>query len=93
MIPGTDPGVAHIPDTKADDWYAPDRHAQFLLGRSLHGAEAAVASAALAELGRLVPTVIELLVVAADRHPPRLHQYNRRGERIDEVESILPTTR
>ena len=85
MLP-SDPGARHIPLVDADDWYTPDEHLRWLVRRHVGEAVWPVADSALRELGHLVPTVIEPLADAADKHPPLLHQYNRRGERIDEIE-------
>ena len=85
MLP-SDPGARHIPLVEADDWYAPDEHLQWLVRRQVGEAVWPVASSALGELGHLVPTVVEPLAASADRHPPVLHHFNRRGERIDEIE-------
>jgi alkylation response protein AidB-like acyl-CoA dehydrogenase len=82
----SDPGARHIPLPADEDWYTPDEHLQWLIRRSVGEALWPTAEAALADAGRLVPTVIEPLARQADRHPPILHQYNARGERIDEIE-------
>jgi len=82
----SDPGARHIPLPEEDDWYSPDEHLQWLARRSLGEAIWPVAEGALRDAGHLVPTVIEPLAAQADKHPPVLHQFNRRGERIDEIE-------
>jgi acyl-CoA dehydrogenase len=85
MLP-SDPGVKYIPAADAEDWYLPDEHLQWLTRRTVGEALWPVAEGALRELGTMVPQVIEPLARAADRHPPVLHPYNGRGERIDEIE-------
>jgi len=82
----SDPGTRHIPLVEDDDWYAPDEHLQWLARRTLGESIWPVAKSALQDAGRLVPTVIEPLAAQADKHPPVLHQFNRRGERVDEIE-------
>jgi len=82
----SDPGVSHIPSTGESDWYTPDEHLQWLVRRSVGETVWPVASAALQELGRLVPTTIEELARTADRNPPVLRQYDSRGARIDEID-------
>jgi alkylation response protein AidB-like acyl-CoA dehydrogenase len=82
----SDPGAAHIPLPTDDDWYNGDEHLRWLTRRSLGEALWPVADSALSELGHLVPTTIEPLARTADQHPPILHQYNARGERVDEIE-------
>ncbi|HEV7677580.1 MAG TPA: acyl-CoA dehydrogenase family protein [Candidatus Dormibacteraeota bacterium] len=82
----SDPGARHIPLPADDDWYAPDEHLRWLVRRSVGEAIWPVAESALQDAGRLSPTVLEPLAAQADRHPPILHQFNARGERIDEIE-------
>jgi acyl-CoA dehydrogenase len=85
MLP-SDPGVRHIPAGDEADWYQCDEHLRWLTRRTVGEAAWPVADAALRDLGTLVPSVIEPLARTADRHPPVLRSYNRRGERIDEIE-------
>ena len=82
----SDPGARHIPLVEEDDWYAPDEHLQWLARHTLGESVWPVAESALRDAGHLVPSVIEPLAAQADKHPPVLHQYNRRGERVDEIE-------
>jgi acyl-CoA dehydrogenase len=82
----SDPGARHIPLPADDDWYTPDEHLQWLVRRSVGEAIWPVAESALRDAGRLTPAVLEPLAAQADHHPPILHQYNARGERIDEIE-------
>jgi acyl-CoA dehydrogenase len=82
----SDPGARHIPLPEDGDWYSGDEHLQWLTRRTLGEALWPVAESALSELGRLVPTTIEPLARQADRHTPILHQFNPRGERVDEIE-------
>jgi acyl-CoA dehydrogenase len=82
----SDPGARHIPAPQHQDWYHPDEHLRWLLRDSVGESVWAVAEAALAELGELVPQRVEPLARDADRHPPVLHQYDARGSRIDEIE-------
>ena len=85
MLP-SDPGVRHLPAGDEADWYQPDEHLRWLTRRTVGEAAWPVADGALRDLGTLVPRVIEPLARTADRHPPALRSYNRRGERIDEIE-------
>ncbi|HEX4578558.1 MAG TPA: acyl-CoA dehydrogenase family protein, partial [Candidatus Dormibacteraeota bacterium] len=82
----SDTGARHIPASPRQDWYSADEHLRWLLRDSVGEAVWPVADAALRELGELVPQRVEALAVDADRHPPALHQYDARGERIDEIE-------
>jgi alkylation response protein AidB-like acyl-CoA dehydrogenase len=85
MLP-SDPGVRHIPLVEHTDWYTPDTHLQWLVRRSVGEEIWPTAESALQDAGRIVPQTIEPLARTADRHPPVLHQYNARGERVDEIE-------
>ena len=82
----SDPGVGHIPTGDDADWFTPDEHLRWLTRRTVGEEVWGVAGSALEELGRLVPAVLEPLAREADRHPPVLRQYDRRGERVDEIE-------
>src|SRR3984957_3973762 len=85
MLP-SDPGVRHIPAGDEADWYQCDEHLRWLTRRTVGAAAWPVPDAALRDLGTLVPRGNEPLARTADRHPPVLRSYNRRGERIDEIE-------
>jgi len=85
-MPDADPGSRHIPSLDARDWYTPDTHLAWVVRRAVGEAVWPVAEAALSEAGRLVPQEIEPLVRVADRNPPVLHQYDGRGNRVDEIE-------
>jgi acyl-CoA dehydrogenase len=85
MLP-SDPGARHIPPVQRSDWYSGDEHLHWLIRESVGESVWPAAHAALAELGVLVPQRVEPLAVAADRHPPLLHQYDARGSRIDDIE-------
>jgi acyl-CoA dehydrogenase len=86
VLPNSDPGSRHIPPLDEEDWYTPDTYLGWLVRRSVGEAVWPVAEAALSEAGRLVPQKIEPLVRVADRNPPVLRQYDRRGNRVDEIE-------
>jgi acyl-CoA dehydrogenase len=82
----SDPGARHIPLLEDEDWYAQDEHLHWLVRRSVGESVWPVAGSALRDLGHLVPATIEPLAAQADKHPPVLHHFNRRGERVDEIE-------
>jgi alkylation response protein AidB-like acyl-CoA dehydrogenase len=82
----SDPGTRHIPLPEDTDWYSGDEHLRWLVRRSVGESLWPVADSALRDAGQLVPTVVEPLARQADRHPPVLHHFNARGERIDEIE-------
>jgi len=82
----SDAGTRHIPQLEHSDWYTPDEHLRWLARRTVGEAIWPIAEGALRDAGRLVAQTIEPLARTADRHPPVLHQYNARGERVDEIE-------
>ncbi|HZS16078.1 MAG TPA: acyl-CoA dehydrogenase family protein [Candidatus Dormibacteraeota bacterium] len=82
----SDPGARHIPLLDEEDWYAPDEHLRWLTRRGVGEALWPVADGALRDAGRIAAQTLEPLAQTADRHPPILHQYNARGERVDEIE-------
>ncbi|MBV8196154.1 MAG: hypothetical protein JOY80_11585, partial [Candidatus Dormibacteraeota bacterium] len=86
LTPPSETDARHIPSLDRSDWFTPDEHLQWLARRTSGEAAWPVVEAALRELGTLVPQRIEPLVITADRNPPRLRQYDERGERIDEIE-------
>jgi acyl-CoA dehydrogenase len=79
-------GSHHIPEVAAADWYEPDEHLRWLARRSVAESEWPAAEAALREAGRLVPARIEPLMPVIESHPPVLRQFDRRGQRVDEVD-------
>ena len=81
----SDPGARHIPSLDVSDWYTPDEHLRWLARRVAGESLWPAIDGALAELGHLVPQQLEPLVRVADRNPPQLRQYDRRGERVDEI--------
>ena len=85
MLP-SDPGARHIPSPRRQDWYGADEHLRWLVRESVGESVWPIADGALAELGELVPQLVEPLAVAADRHPPVLQQYDARGTRVDAIE-------
>lgn len=87
---GTDPaltsGSHHIPEVKPADWYTGDEHLQWLVRRSVGEAVWPTAEAAMRDAGTLVPQVIEPMMPVIEANPPVLRQYDRRGQRVDEVD-------
>jgi alkylation response protein AidB-like acyl-CoA dehydrogenase len=57
-----------------------------MLARLLPAADLARLDPELAELGALAAGELDRLAATADANPPRLRQYDRAGDRIDEVE-------
>ncbi len=87
---GSDPampsGSHHIPDVQNADWYSGDEHLQWLVRRSVGEAVWPTAEAAMRDAGTLVPQQIEPLMPVLEANPPVLRQYDRRGQRVDEVD-------
>src|SRR5450759_5031160 len=87
---GSDPampsGSHHIPDVQNTDWYSGDEHLQWLVRRSVGEAVWPTAEAAMRDAGTLVPQQIEPLMPVLEANPPVLRQYDRRGQRVDEVD-------
>lgn len=82
----SDPGSHHIPPLEDTDWYTPDEHLRWMVRRAAGESLWPTLDAALGELGQLVPQRLEPLVRVADHNPPRLRQYDGRGERVDEID-------
>ena len=77
-----------IPDPSLpSNLYRADRHLQNVLARYLHDEPTRLAWAAqwLDEWGRVCSQEIAPLVSEADRHEPTLRQFDRRGDRVDEL--------
>ena len=87
---GTEPalttGSHHIPDVTGSDWYSDDEHLQWLVRRSVGEAVWPTADAAMRDAGTLVPQQVEPMMPVIEANPPVLRQYDRRGQRVDEVD-------
>jgi len=65
--------------------YREDRNLRFVLARALPPADLALAEPVLDELGAAAGGELDRLAAAADRSPPVLRAFDRRGERVDEI--------
>jgi alkylation response protein AidB-like acyl-CoA dehydrogenase len=83
MTPASD--EPPMPDTRGMNFYDADRHLAFLLRRMLPPADFARAEPHLRELGRLAGEQLDALAVEANKHTPQLINYDKRGQRVDEV--------
>ena len=83
---GFDTGSHHIPDVDGTDWYGPDIHLRWLVRRAVGEGDWAKADSALRDAGTLVPREIEPRMVTLETNLPVLRQYDRRGQRVDEVD-------
>ncbi len=74
-----------MPDTRGINYYDADRHLAFLLRRMLPPADFARAEPHLRELGRLAGEHLDELAIEANKHTPQLINYDKRGQRVDEI--------
>jgi acyl-CoA dehydrogenase len=65
--------------------YREDRNLRFVLERALPADQLALADPVLDELGRAAGDELDRLAASANRSPPVLRPFDRRGERVDEV--------
>jgi alkylation response protein AidB-like acyl-CoA dehydrogenase len=65
--------------------YREDRNLRFVLARALPPAQLAIAEPLLDELGQAAGGELDRLAASADRSPPVLRAFDRRGERVDEI--------
>ncbi|HEY7201389.1 MAG TPA: acyl-CoA dehydrogenase family protein [Candidatus Dormibacteraeota bacterium] len=74
-----------IPDAAGANLYREDRNLRFAVARALPPGQLAAAEPLLDALGEAAGGEIDQLAAVADRNPPALRPYDRRGERIDEI--------
>lgn len=74
-----------MPDTRGMNFYDADKHLAFMLRRMLSPADFARAEPHLRELGRLAGDQLDALAVEANKHTPQLINFDKRGQRIDEI--------
>ena len=75
-----------MPDVADLNFLEVDRNLQFPLTMRLSPQDRALALPLLRDAGEVAGGELDRLARLADKNPPRLVQYNARGERIDEVE-------
>ncbi len=78
-------GYGAMPTTRGANFYEVLPGFSRLLERLFSKADLRIAEPHLRTLGLLASTVLEDLSAVANRNPPRLIGYDRRGERIDEI--------
>lgn len=74
-----------VPDPVCENFYEADTGLRNLLARQLDSTAADWARPRLERMGRLAATEVDALAFEADRNPPRLEAYDRRGERTERI--------
>jgi alkylation response protein AidB-like acyl-CoA dehydrogenase len=78
--------LSHLmPDSKGANFYTADPDLAFLLKRCLAEEDFTRAREILCDLGALAAQRIDELAVVAERSGPELVQFDKRGQRVDEV--------
>jgi acyl-CoA dehydrogenase len=78
--------LSHLmPDTSGSNFYTADQDLPFLLQRTLSQEEYQRAQPLLIEMGAVASQQMDALADVANRQGPVLKQFDKRGERIDEV--------
>src|SRR6266436_7829806 len=74
-----------MPDTRGINFYSVDPDLSFLLREHLSGEDYERAQGILAEMGAVASQRMDELAEVANRQGPVLVQYDKRGQRVDEV--------
>src|SRR5713226_2451505 len=74
-----------MPDTRGINFYSADPDLSFLLREHLSGEDYERAQGILAEMGAVASQKMDELAEIANRQGPVLMQYDKRGQRVDEV--------
>src|SRR6266478_6609859 len=74
-----------MPDTRGINFYSADPDLSFLLREHLSGEDFERARAILTEMGAIASQKMDSLAEVANRQGPVLVQFNKRGQRVDEV--------
>lgn len=74
-----------MPEAAGLNWFDADPNLAFALRRLLPAADYQRAEPLLRDLGEAAGGEIDRLAREAERHPPELHQFDSRGNRVDEV--------
>ena len=75
-----------MPDAAGLNFFDADPNLRFALAMRLPDADLTRALPLLREAGKVAGGKLDRLARIAERHPPRLVQYDARGERVDEIE-------
>src|SRR5713101_3140054 len=74
-----------MPDTRGINFYSADPDLSFLLREHLSGEDYERAQGILAEMGAVASQKMDELAEIANRQGPVLVQYDKRGQRVDEI--------
>jgi alkylation response protein AidB-like acyl-CoA dehydrogenase len=85
IMPTTPDSSALMPDTGGINFYSVDHNLAFLLQRHLSAPDFERAQTLLTHLGSVASCEMDNLAAEADRTGPVLVQYDKKGQRIDEV--------
>ena len=79
------PQIGLMPDTGDLNFYTADPDLAFLLRQHLSAQEYERAQELLTRLGAVAPQAMDKLAATADRQTPVLTQFDKRGQRVDEI--------
>ncbi|GAK08135.1 hypothetical protein [Geomicrobium sp. JCM 19038] len=74
-----------LPDTSGINYYEADQNLPFLLRQYVDSSSFEQLEPLLQQLGQVASEEIDPLASIADKHPPVLQTYDRRGEHVNEV--------
>src|SRR5690348_12425706 len=74
-----------MPETDGINFFSADPDLSFILKRHLSTEDYERAEAILTEMGAVASQKMDRLAEEANRHGPVLKQYDKKGERVDEV--------
>lgn len=75
-----------MPEAAGSNFFLADPNLAFALQRLLPPEQYQRALPILSELGSVAGGELDALAREAERHPPALHQFDQRGERVDEID-------
>jgi acyl-CoA dehydrogenase len=84
-LPPADAAYGAMPDTAGLNFYQADPNLALALARYLAPAEFAQAERILSDAGAVAGGELDRLAAIADKNPPQLVQYDKRGRRVDRI--------
>jgi len=85
QLPAQEAAYGAMPDTAGLNYYHADPNLALALRRYLSPEEFAHAERILAEAGAVAGGELDRLAAIADKNPPQLMQYDKRGKRVDRI--------